>query len=160
MLPFRCVVMIFGGVTSDSPKNVNNDPVSPSSRVLREEDVRGVKSDLVDSFEEGEIRDDSVLYNDRCIKDCMKKNLEDDAGEILGVHSQGDCGNVSTDDNEDVTPVIAPEKDSIIAPSSTPPDSDKRWSYRDPNENIHGLFSLAQLRSWKDYFLLVQNMSP
>ncbi|GJS09164.1 RNA-directed DNA polymerase, eukaryota, reverse transcriptase zinc-binding domain protein [Tanacetum coccineum] len=31
-------------------------------------------------------------------------------------------------------------------------DSDKRWSYRDPNGNIHGLFSLAQLRSWKDYF--------
>ncbi|GKD02277.1 zinc finger CCCH domain-containing protein 19, partial [Tanacetum coccineum] len=106
------------------------------------------------------------------------KNLEDDAGEILGVHSQGDCGNVTIDDNEDVTPVIAPEKDSIIAPPSTPPgndlniaaesgsswidyigpltsdeiDSDKRWSYRDPNGNIHGLFSLAQLRSWKDYF--------
>ncbi|GJR59437.1 5-oxoprolinase-like protein [Tanacetum coccineum] len=163
---------------SDSPKNVNNDSVSPSSRVLREEDVRGVESDLVDSFEEGEIRDDSVLYNDGCIKDCMEKNLEDDAGEILGVHSQGDCGNVTTDDNEDVTPVIAPEKDSIIAPPSTPPgndlniaaesgsswidyigpltsdeiDSDKRWSYRDPNGNIHGLFSLAQLRSWKDYF--------
>ncbi|GJV75905.1 hypothetical protein Tco_1507489 [Tanacetum coccineum] len=76
---------------SDSPKNVNNDSVSPSSRVLRDEDVRGVESDLVDSFEEGEIRDDSVLYNDGCIKDCMEKNLEDDAGEILGVHSQGDC---------------------------------------------------------------------
>ncbi|GKA99335.1 photosystem II protein D1 [Tanacetum coccineum] len=109
---------------SDSPKNVNNDSVSPSSRVLREEDVRGVESDLVDSFEEGEIRDDSVLYNDGCIKDCMEKNLEDDAGEILGVHSQGDCGNVTTDDNEDVTPVIAPEKDSIIAPPSTPPGND------------------------------------
>ncbi|GKC01785.1 RNA-directed DNA polymerase, eukaryota [Tanacetum coccineum] len=80
----------------DSPKNVNNDSVSPSSRVLREEDVRGVESDLVDSFEEGEIRDDSVLYNDGCIKDCMENNLEDDAGEILGVHSQGDCGNVTT----------------------------------------------------------------
>ncbi|GKG60101.1 hypothetical protein Tco_0609765, partial [Tanacetum coccineum] len=49
--------------------------------------------------------------NDGCIKDCMEKNLEDDAGEILGVHSQGDYGNVTTDDNEDVTPVIAPEKD-------------------------------------------------
>ncbi|GKE22428.1 zinc finger CCCH domain-containing protein 19, partial [Tanacetum coccineum] len=130
------------------------------------------------SFEEGEIRDDSVFYNDGCIKDCMEKNLEDDAGEIIRVHSQGDCGNVTTDDNEDVTPVIAPEKDSIIAPPSTPPgndlniavesgsswidyigpltsdeiDSDKRWSYRDPNGNIHGLFSLAQIRSWQDYF--------
>ncbi|GJX13922.1 hypothetical protein Tco_0205680 [Tanacetum coccineum] len=58
------------------------------------------------------------------IKDCMEKNLEDDAGEILGVHSQGDCGNVTTDDNEDVTPVIVPEKDSIIAPPSTPPGND------------------------------------
>nr|GFA37467.1 zinc finger CCCH domain-containing protein 20 [Tanacetum cinerariifolium] len=28
----------------------------------------------------------------------------------------------------------------------------KRWSYRDPIGNIHGLFSLAQLRTWKDYF--------
>ncbi|GKF23232.1 hypothetical protein Tco_0075554 [Tanacetum coccineum] len=55
---------------SDSSKNVNNDSVSPYSRVLREEDVRGVESDLVDSFEEGEIRDDLVLYNDGCIKDC------------------------------------------------------------------------------------------
>ncbi|GKG01900.1 hypothetical protein Tco_0306605, partial [Tanacetum coccineum] len=35
----------------DSFKNVNNDSVSPSSRVLREEDVCGVESDLVDSFE-------------------------------------------------------------------------------------------------------------
>ncbi|GKB85898.1 hypothetical protein Tco_0958170 [Tanacetum coccineum] len=57
-------------------------------------------------------------------QDCMEKNLEDDAGEILGVHSQGDCGNVTTDDNEDVTPVIVPEKDSIIAPPSTPPGND------------------------------------
>nr|GEU63260.1 5-oxoprolinase-like protein [Tanacetum cinerariifolium] len=191
---------------SDSPKNVNNDSVSPSSRVLREEEFRGVESDLADSFKEGEIRGDSILYNDGCIKDCIDKNLEDDAGEILGVHSQGDCDNVSTDDNEDaylssnalldvnhgdplcsrllhqgkchVTPVIAPEKDSIIAPPSTPPgndlniavesgsswldyvgpltsdelDSVKRWSYRDPIGNIHGLFSLAQLRTWKDYF--------
>ncbi|GKG39916.1 hypothetical protein Tco_0466693, partial [Tanacetum coccineum] len=32
---------------SDSPKNINNDSVSPSSRVLREENVRGVESDLV-----------------------------------------------------------------------------------------------------------------
>lgn len=175
---------------SDSPKNVNNDLVSPSSRVLREEDVRGVENDLVDSFVEGEIRGDSDWFNDGCIKGGMEKNLEDDAGEILEVHSQGDCGNVTTDDNDplrsrllhqdkcQVTPVITPEKDSIIAPPSTPPgndlnidvesgsswldyvgpltsdeiDSDKRWSYRDPNGNTHGLFSLAQLRTWKDYF--------
>ncbi|GJV71775.1 hypothetical protein Tco_1491770 [Tanacetum coccineum] len=55
----------------------------------------------------GEIRDDfSVLYNDGCIKDCMEKNLEDDVVEILEYHSQGYwCGNVTTDDNEDVLPV-------------------------------------------------------
>ncbi|GJZ64175.1 nucleotide-binding alpha-beta plait domain-containing protein [Tanacetum coccineum] len=58
-----------------SPKNVNNDSVSPSSRVLREEDVRGVESDLVDSFEECEIRDDSVLYNDGCIKGLHGKRI-------------------------------------------------------------------------------------
>ncbi|GKA20951.1 hypothetical protein Tco_0700940 [Tanacetum coccineum] len=55
----------------------------------------GVESNLGGPIEEGEIRDDS-----------------------------GDCGNVTTDDNEDVTPVIAPEKDSIIAPPSTPPGND------------------------------------
>ncbi|GJZ68376.1 zinc finger CCCH domain-containing protein 19 [Tanacetum coccineum] len=141
-------------VNSESNPLKRKDAEGPS--LDEKEDVRGVESDLVDSFEEGEIRDDSVLYNDGCIKDCMEKNLEDDAGEILGVHSQ----------------------DSIIAPPSTPRvmnlifaaesgslvdrlycsltsdeiDSDKRWSYRDPNGNIHGLFSLAQLRSWKDYF--------
>nr|GFD62796.1 hypothetical protein CTI12_AA443780 [Tanacetum cinerariifolium] len=49
---------------SDSPKNVNNDSVSPSSQVLLEEEFRGVESDLADSFEEGEIRGDSILYND------------------------------------------------------------------------------------------------
>ncbi|GKC16658.1 hypothetical protein Tco_1013440 [Tanacetum coccineum] len=84
----------------------------------------GWKSDLWTPLRIGEIRDDSVLINDGCIKDCMEKNLEDDTGEILGVHSQGDCGNVTTDDNEDVTPVIASEKDSIIAPPSTPPGND------------------------------------
>ncbi|GJX85631.1 hypothetical protein Tco_0336405 [Tanacetum coccineum] len=52
------------------------------------------------------------------------KNWEDMLVSFLGVHSQGDCGNVTTDDNEDVTPVIAPEKDSIIAPPSTPPGND------------------------------------
>ncbi|GJY88699.1 hypothetical protein Tco_0503327 [Tanacetum coccineum] len=57
---------------SDSPKNVNNDSVSPSSRVLREEDVRGVE-----------------------------KFWNDDDGEDLGSSSQDDCDNVTTDDNED-----------------------------------------------------------
>ncbi|GJS49469.1 hypothetical protein Tco_0599590 [Tanacetum coccineum] len=90
----------------DSPKNVNNDSVSHSSRVLREEDVRGVKSDLVDSFEEGEIRDDSVSckMNGLVIKDCIEQNLEDDA------------------DNEDVTPVIAPEKTPSLPFHLTPGD--------------------------------------
>ncbi|GJT94483.1 zinc finger CCCH domain-containing protein 19 [Tanacetum coccineum] len=103
-------------------------------------------------LKKAEIRDDSVLYNDGCIKDCMEKNLEDDAGEILGVHSQGDCGNVTTDDNEDVTQSGSSWIDYIGPLTSDEIDSDKRWSYRDPNGNIHGLFSLAQLRSWKDYF--------
>ncbi|GJU54687.1 hypothetical protein Tco_1228401 [Tanacetum coccineum] len=37
--------------------------------------------------------------NDGCIKDCMEKNLEDDAGEEFLESIQGDCGNVTTDDN-------------------------------------------------------------
>ncbi|GJX49578.1 calmodulin-binding receptor-like cytoplasmic kinase 3 [Tanacetum coccineum] len=83
-------LILWKGRCRDSPKKCYNDSVSPSSRVLQEEDVRGVESDLVDSFEEGEIRDDSVLYNDGCIKDCMEKEFER---------------------------FIAPEIDSIIAPS-------------------------------------------
>nr|GEX83884.1 putative nuclease HARBI1 [Tanacetum cinerariifolium] len=31
-------------------------------------------------------------------------------------------------------------------------DSEKRWSYRDPDRNVQGSFSLVQLRMWKDYF--------
>ncbi|GKC50907.1 hypothetical protein Tco_1073652 [Tanacetum coccineum] len=103
--------------------DVNNDSVSPSSRVLREEDVRGVESDLVDSFEEGEIRDDS-----------------------------GDCGNVTTDDNEDVTPVIAPEKDSIIAPPSTPPDVSVNDGALETHWKITGVVLFAQYVRGKDYF--------
>ncbi|GKB47886.1 zinc finger CCCH domain-containing protein 19 [Tanacetum coccineum] len=62
----------------------------------------------------------------------------------------------------DVTQVIAPEKDFIIAPQSTPPGGRdrfyQRWSYRDPNGNIHGLFSLRAIRSWKDYFLAFSDL--
>ncbi|GJU37764.1 retrovirus-related pol polyprotein from transposon TNT 1-94 [Tanacetum coccineum] len=85
----------------------------------------------------------------------MEKNLEDDDGEILGVHSQGDCGNVTTDDNEDVTPSDSSWIDYIGPLTSDEIDSDKRWSYRDPNGNIHGLFSLAQLRCGKIYILAI-----
>ncbi|GKC34426.1 zinc finger CCCH domain-containing protein 19, partial [Tanacetum coccineum] len=74
-----------------------------------------------------------------------------DCGKVITDDNEGDCGKVTTDDNEDVTQVIALEKDSIYTPGDEI-DSDKRYSYRDPNGNIHGLFSLAQLRSWKDYF--------
>nr|GFA03968.1 hypothetical protein [Tanacetum cinerariifolium] len=70
---------------SVSSKDDNNDSDSDSSsemlstsRLMREVDVRGVDSDHEDSFEEGEIIGDSVLKNDGCVKDCMKKNLDDD----------------------------------------------------------------------------------
>nr|GEU77012.1 hypothetical protein CTI12_AA509060 [Tanacetum cinerariifolium] len=67
---------------SVSSKDDNNDSdssseMSSTSRLMREVDVRGVDSDHVDSFEEGEIIGDSVLNNDGCVKDCMKKNLDD-----------------------------------------------------------------------------------
>nr|GEW18629.1 protein vascular associated death 1, chloroplastic [Tanacetum cinerariifolium] len=77
-----------------------------------------------------------------------------------------------------VRPVKAAVNDSSILSPSTPPgtvlnldeesrstwldyvgplitdelDSEKRWSYRDPDGNVQGSFSLAQLRMWKDYF--------
>ncbi|GKA17371.1 hypothetical protein Tco_0697208 [Tanacetum coccineum] len=80
-------------VISDSPKNVNNDA--------------GCRP-LVGFCDRGEVFSG------------VGKS-EDDAGEILEFISQGDCGNATTGDNEDVTPVIAPfEKDSIIAPPLHP----------------------------------------
>ncbi|GJY72370.1 hypothetical protein Tco_0476073 [Tanacetum coccineum] len=52
-----------------------------------------------------------------------KRNLEDAAGEILGVPFSGDCGNCTTVIIEDVTPVMLLKNDSIIAPPSTTPRS-------------------------------------
>ncbi|GKB65989.1 RNA-directed DNA polymerase, eukaryota [Tanacetum coccineum] len=257
---------------SISSKDDNNDSdssieMSSTSRFMREVDVRGVDSDHVDSFEEGEIIGDSVLNNDGCVKDCMEKNLDDDVekdiedcsknvtekcgvvnnnmsnnveGEILEDHFDGDRGNDTIEDNADLNPstnvyldvnqntsipevvedlssldrssdkaerlahhnnglddldislrnrllhqdkcrvrsVKAAVNDSSIVSPSTPPgtdlnlaeesystwldyvgplitdelDSEKRWSYRDPDGNVQGSFSLAQLRMWKDYF--------
>ncbi|GJR16052.1 RNA-directed DNA polymerase, eukaryota [Tanacetum coccineum] len=256
---------------SVSSKDDNNDSdssseMSSTSRLMREVDVRGVDSDHVDSFEEGEIIGDSVLNNDGCVKDCMEKNLDDDVekdiedcsknvtekcgvvnnnmsnnveGEILEDHFDGDRGNDTIEDNADLNPstnvyldvnqntsipevvedlssldrssdkaerlahhnnglddldislrnrllhqdkcrvrsVKAAANDSSIVSPSTPPgtlnlaeesystwldyvgplitdelDSEKRWSYRDPDGNVQGSFSLAQLRMWKDYF--------
>nr|GEW80239.1 nucleotide-binding alpha-beta plait domain-containing protein [Tanacetum cinerariifolium] len=117
-------------------KDNNNDSdssseMSSTSRLMREVDVRGVDSDHVDSFEEGEIIGDSVLNNDGCVKDCMEKNLDDDVekdiedcsknvtakcgvvnnnmsnnveGEILEDHFDGDRRNDTIEDNADVNP--------------------------------------------------------
>ncbi|GKC39920.1 hypothetical protein Tco_1052304 [Tanacetum coccineum] len=137
-----------------------------SGFAIEEDWFVGRKVILWTPLKKAEIRDDSVLYNDGCIKDCMEKNLEDDV---------------------DVTPVIAPEKDSIIAPPSTPPgndlniavesgsswidyigpltsdeiDSDKRWSYRDPNGNIHGVVSLIGATTFVEriIFLAISDLS-
>nr|GEW42635.1 ARID DNA-binding domain-containing protein [Tanacetum cinerariifolium] len=121
---------------SVSSKDDNNESDSSSdtssiSRLMREVDVRKVDSDHVDSFEEGEIIGDSVLNNDGCVKDCMKRNLDDDVekniedcfknvtekygvvnnnmsnnveGEILEDHFDGDRRNDTIEDNVDVNP--------------------------------------------------------
>ncbi|GJX71867.1 hypothetical protein Tco_0309038 [Tanacetum coccineum] len=60
---------------------------SPSSRYLRDGGCSWGESDL-------------LIWKSEC---CWM---------ILGVHSHGDCGIVTTDDQEEYTPVIAPEKDS------------------------------------------------
>nr|GEV86617.1 zinc finger CCCH domain-containing protein 20 [Tanacetum cinerariifolium] len=257
---------------SVSSKDDNNDSDSSSempstSRLMQEMDVRGVDSDHVHSFEEGEIIGDSVLNNYGCVKDCMEKNLDDDVekdiedcsknvtekcgtvnnnmsnnveGEIHEDHFDGDRRNDTIEDNADVNPstnvyldvnqntsisevvedlssldrtsdkaerlahhnnglddldislrnrllhqdkcrvrpVKAAVNDSSIVSPSTPSgtvlnlaeescstwldyvgllitdelDSEKRWSYRDPDGNVQGSFSLAQLRMWKYYF--------
>nr|GEV78599.1 zinc finger CCCH domain-containing protein 19 [Tanacetum cinerariifolium] len=207
--------------------------MSLTSRLIREMDVRGVDSDHVDSFEEGEIIGDSVLNNDGYVKNCMEKNLDDDVDkdiedcyknitekcgvvnnnmsnnvedEILEDHFDGDRRNDTIEDVNPSTNVyldvnqntsipevvedlllhqdkcwvrpVADVNDSSIVSPSTPPvtvlniseescstwldyvgplitdelDSEKRWSYIDPDGNVQGSFSLAQLRMWKDYF--------
>nr|GEU80493.1 hypothetical protein [Tanacetum cinerariifolium] len=73
---------------SVSSKDDNNDSdlsseMSSTSRLMREVGVRGVDSDHMDSFEEGEIIGDSVLNNDGCVKDCMEKNLDDDVDKDI-----------------------------------------------------------------------------
>ncbi|GJW00077.1 hypothetical protein Tco_1555328 [Tanacetum coccineum] len=104
-------------------------PSLDGNRVLREVKRRltwGVESDLVDSLRRRDSWDDS-----------------------------GDCGNVTTDDNEDVTPVIAPEKDSIIAPPSTPSDmdSDKTMgAIETPMGTIHRVVLSSATTLWKDSF--------
>nr|GEX55248.1 hypothetical protein [Tanacetum cinerariifolium] len=121
---------------SVSSKDANNDSdssseMSSTSRLMREVDVHGVDSDHVDSFKEREIIGDSVLNNDGCVKDCMEKNLDDDAekdiedcfknvtekcrtvnnnmsnnveGEILEDHFDVDRRNDTIEDNADVNP--------------------------------------------------------
>ncbi|GKD36326.1 hypothetical protein Tco_1251835 [Tanacetum coccineum] len=91
--------ILIDGVVIQIPKNVNNViRYRILVRVLREGMFVGWKVIWWDSFEEGEIRDDSV---------------------------SGDCGNVTKKNPlmimRMVTPVIASEKDSIIAPPSTHP---------------------------------------
>nr|GFA28193.1 hypothetical protein CTI12_AA053730 [Tanacetum cinerariifolium] len=129
--------------------------MSSTSRLMREVDVRGVDSVHVDSFEEGDINGDSVLNNDGCVNDYMKKNLDDDVEKDIE-----DCR---------VRPVKAAVNDSSIVTPSTPPvtdlnlaeescstwldyvgplitnelDSEKRWNYRDPYGNFQGPFSIA-----------------
>nr|GEW56993.1 hypothetical protein CTI12_AA509060 [Tanacetum cinerariifolium] len=88
------------------------------------------------------------------------------------------CSRLLHRDKCRVRPVKAAVNDSIIVSSSTSPgtilnlakescstlldyvgplitdelDSEKRWSYKDPDGNVQGSFSLAQLCMWKDYF--------
>ncbi|GJX55731.1 hypothetical protein Tco_0285628 [Tanacetum coccineum] len=73
-------------------------------------------------FKDCEIRDDSGLYNDGCNKDCMEKNLDEMLGEILGVHSQGDCGNVYQLMIIMIRHLLAPRKrlPSLRLPSTPP----------------------------------------
>ncbi|GJZ70294.1 hypothetical protein Tco_0633844 [Tanacetum coccineum] len=96
------------------------------SGFCREEDVRGVGTLIFGTpLNQGEICDDSGL---------------------------GDCGNVTTDDNEDVTPVIAPEKDSIIAPPSTPSGNDLNIAAETPWKYSRVVRSRAINVRGKDYF--------
>nr|GEV99967.1 reverse transcriptase domain-containing protein [Tanacetum cinerariifolium] len=100
---------------ADASENENNDSdssseMSSTSRLMREVDVRGVDSVHVDSFEEGEINDDSVLNNNGCVNDCMEKNLDDDVEKDI--------------EDYRVRPVKAAVNDSSIVSPSTPSVTD------------------------------------
>ncbi|GJT97957.1 hypothetical protein Tco_1093475 [Tanacetum coccineum] len=84
------------------------------------------------------------------------KNVEDDVGEILEFHSQRVIVvMLPSDDNEDVTPVIAPEKKNSIMRLHLllPLIRDKRWSYCDPNGTRYRVvLSSRNTVVGKDYF--------
>nr|GEZ78597.1 hypothetical protein [Tanacetum cinerariifolium] len=171
---------------SVSSKDDNNDSdssseMSSTSRLMREVDVRGVDSDHVDSFEEGEIIGDSVLNNDGCVKDFVEDlsslDRSSDKAERLAHHNNGlDDLDISLRNRLlhqhkcRVRTVKAAVNDSSIVSPSTPPGSvlnlaeescstwldyvgplitdelysEKRWSYRDPDGNVQGSFSLSR----------------
>ncbi|GJW55815.1 hypothetical protein Tco_0099900 [Tanacetum coccineum] len=77
---------------------------------LREEDVRGVKSNLVDYLKKAEVSDEWCLVERMVYWIAGKMNLEDDAGEIVEFILRvivGYCYHLMI--NEDVTQVIALE---------------------------------------------------
>ncbi|GJS71181.1 hypothetical protein Tco_0704022 [Tanacetum coccineum] len=82
--------------------NLRQEQRNKVVQVLREEMFVGWECDLVYSFDKARfvMIGPCIMYG--CFKVCMEKNLEDDDGKILEVHSQGVFGNVTTVVNEDV----------------------------------------------------------
>nr|GFA82383.1 zinc finger CCCH domain-containing protein 19 [Tanacetum cinerariifolium] len=125
---------------SDASENENNDSdssseMSSTSRLMREVDVRGVDSVHVDSFEED-------------IKDCrvrpVKAAVKDSSIESPSTPSVTDL-NLAEESCSTWLDYVGPLITNEL-------DFEKRWNYRDPDGNVEGPFSLAQLRMWKDYF--------
>ncbi|GJS76822.1 hypothetical protein Tco_0726703 [Tanacetum coccineum] len=98
--------------------------VNSESNPLERKDAEGPSLDEsleneehldVDSCDSDSLR---MLNNDSVsllVGLAWNKNLEGCAGEILGVISHGDCGNVTTDDNEDVRPLLLLKKTPYCA---------------------------------------------
>ncbi|GJT81400.1 hypothetical protein Tco_1055742 [Tanacetum coccineum] len=119
------------------PPNIESMEVNSESNPLERKDAEG--SSLDESLENEE-----HLDVDSCDSDSPKNNLDDDGSErfFLGVHSQGDCGKVTTNDNEDVTQVIAPERrPPSLPPPSTPPGNDLKYVLS--SLVLHGLIILV-----------------
>nr|GFD03506.1 hypothetical protein CTI12_AA053730 [Tanacetum cinerariifolium] len=120
---------------SVSSKDDNNDSdsssemLSSTSQLMREVDVCEVDNDHVDSFKEGEIIGDSVLNNDRPVKAAVNDSnivsSSTPAGTVLNLAEESCSMWLNY-----VGPLITDEL-----------DSEKRWSYIDPDGNVQGSFS-------------------
>nr|GEZ78615.1 zinc finger CCCH domain-containing protein 19 [Tanacetum cinerariifolium] len=95
------------------------------------------------------ISKDDCIDLDGMERSILAKNLDDDVEKDIEDCSKNlteKCGVVNNNMSNNV------EGEILEDHFDGGRHSEKRWSYRNPDGNVQGSFSLAQLRMWKDYF--------